>query len=122
MGYANDKGYAAEAAVVKFLRDNGFPHAERRVAGASADRGDITGLPALCVEVKAAARYEIGGWLVETTTEAGNARANHGLLVVKPKGVGYTRVGDWWAVMRLADMTRLLREAGYGDPLLGGAA
>ena len=51
-GRPKDIGTAAETAVVRFLRDNGFPLAERRALHGSTDRGDITGTPGLVWEVK----------------------------------------------------------------------
>lgn len=119
MSRARAKGTTAESAVVSYLRTQGWPYAERRALAGGRDKGDVTGMPAICVEVKNSARYDITAWLKETSRETRNANANHGVLVVKPKGVGDTRVGDWWAVMPLAAMTALLKEAGYGDPPRG---
>lgn len=115
MSRSKQKGTAAETAVARYLQTNGWAHCERRALIGSSDKGDITGVPGICVEVKSAVRYDIPEWLKETATETGNARADHGVLIVKPKGVGDTRVGDWWAVMPLAHMVRLLHAAGYGD-------
>ncbi|HWD79273.1 MAG TPA: hypothetical protein VG497_10325, partial [Kribbella sp.] len=54
-----NRGAVAERAVVAWLRDNGFPHAERAVRTGyrtadrvSADHGDITGTPLLAWQVK----------------------------------------------------------------------
>lgn len=113
MSRSKAKGTAAETAVVGWLRDNGWPHAERRALSGAADKGDIAGVPGMCIEVKNAARYDIPDWLKETATEGVSANADHAVLVVKPKGVGDTRVGDWWAVMPLAAMGALLKDAGY---------
>ncbi len=116
MSAAKAKGTAAETAVATWLRDNGFPYAERRALAGIADKGDLTGIPGLCVEVKAHARLAIPEWLRELDAEVANSAAAVGLLVVKPKGIGVTRVGDWWAVQRLSSAAGLLREAGWsGD-------
>jgi hypothetical protein len=119
---ARQKGTSAETAVVTYLRDNGFPHTERRALHGAADKGDLTGIPGIAVEIKNCRRYEIPRWLAETTTEGIAANAEHAVLVVKPNGVGTTRVGEWWAILPLASMSRLLRAAGHGIPLEDDAA
>ena len=55
------------------------------------------------IEVKNRRAYAIGEWLDETEVERKNAGRNSGLLVVKPRGVGLGRVGDWWAIQRVDD-------------------
>jgi hypothetical protein len=100
-------GTAAESAVTKFLRTNGFPHAERRALTGAYDQGDITGCPGLVFEVKGgeAARTasdgQVEAWLAETETERINAGADLGILVMQRRGVGPANAGRWWAVMRL---------------------
>lgn len=107
------KGTAAESAVVAWLRQ-WWPHTERRALSGNADRGDIAGIVGVCIEVKNHKSYSIPAWLKELDAEVTNDRADHGVLVVKPNGVGLTSVGQWWAICRLDDYARLLREAGYG--------
>ena len=118
MSKAKQKGTAAESALVKFLEINGFPNAERRAMTGAFDQGDITGIPALCMEVKNHATYKIPAWIKETEIERINAKADFGILVVKPTGVGMTpdKVGPWWGIMPMQMMMDLLRDAGYGDP------
>lgn len=121
MSKAKQKGTAAETALVRFLQGQGFPGAERRALGGGGvgeDLGDITGIPALCMEVKNHATYKIPAWLKETEIERQNAKADFGILVVKPNKVGMTpdKVGQWWGIMPMQMMMDLLREAGYGDP------
>lgn len=121
MSKAKQKGTAAETALVRFLQGQGFPGAERRAlggGGAGEDLGDITGIPALCMEVKNHATYKIPAWIKETEIERQNAKADFGILVVKPNGIGMTpdKVGQWWGIMPMQMMMNLLRDAGYGDP------
>ena len=121
MSKAKQKGTAGETALVRFLQGQGFPGAERRAlggGGAGEDLGDITGITALCMEVKNHATYKIPAWLKETEIERINAKADFGILVVKPVGVGMTpdKVGQWWGIMPMQMMMDLLRDAGYGDP------
>jgi hypothetical protein len=37
----------------------------------------------------------------ETAVEKKNARAETAALVMKPRKVGDTRIGEWWAIMTL---------------------
>ena len=116
MSRAKAKGTAAESALVRFLSGQGFPNAERRALTGQFDQGDVTGTPCLAWEVKNHKTYHFPAWLKETETERINAKADFGILVVKPNGVGLTNAGQWWAVMSVADIVNLLRDAGYGDP------
>jgi hypothetical protein len=45
----------------------------------------------------------------ETEAERVNAAATFGVLVVKPRGLGVTRVGDWWACLPMNQMNHLLK-------------
>jgi len=115
MSKAKQKGTAAESALVKYLQSHGFPFAERRALTGQFDQGDVTGTPCLAWEVKNHKTYSIGAWLRETEIEKINAKADFGILVVKPNGVGLTKPEDFWAIMPVKFIVDLLREAGYGD-------
>lgn len=106
------KGTSAETAVVNYLIANGYVHAERRALAGVNDKGDVAGLPGVCIEVKAHKSYSIPAWLKELATEKVNAKAEVGILVVKPVGVGSTNTGNWWAIMPLSEATELLKRAG----------
>lgn len=109
------KGSGAERSVVEHLRANGFPHAERRLAGDSKDRGDIAGAPGIVFEVKNCERTELGAWLDEAVVEQANDGADYGVVWHKRRGRG--DAGAWYATMPAAQLVRLLRQAGYGEPL-----
>lgn len=142
-----DIGTAAETAVVRYLRANGFPGAERRALAGTNDLGDIIGVPGWAIEVKGGKAAEVASpgqvddWMDETETERVNAGASYGLLVVKRRGVGVLRAGEWWAYlpvdtvgdmfdapwadrrpptfavrMLLSEAVELIRWAGYGNP------
>jgi Holliday junction resolvase len=103
-----DKGTDAERAVVRYLQANGFPQAERRASNGNADRGDITGVPGICWEVKYRDKMpgdgQINLWLIETDVERRNARADVGVLVVRrPRAA----VDAWWTVVPLWVVTYL---------------
>jgi Holliday junction resolvase len=109
------KGTSAETALVNYLKVNGFPLAERKAMQGANDAGDVTGTIGLAWEVKNHRTYKIPAWLEELEVETENAGADFGVLVVKPVGVGITRVESWWAVMPVGELVELVREAGYGD-------
>jgi len=91
------KGSAAELAVAKWLRRLGWIHAERSRAGWQDDRGDIDGMPGVCIEVKAEKKIDIPGYLRELEVEIENAKAWTGTVIIKRRGS--TNVDDWYAVM-----------------------
>ena len=106
------KGTAAETAVVRYLQDHGFPHAERRALHGSGDKGDVTGLGPVVLEVKNCQRLELSAWLRELEAEIVNAKANTGSLVVKRKGT--QDAAGWYAILPFGDLVELLLDAGYG--------
>jgi hypothetical protein len=107
------KGTAAETAVVTYLRDQGFPHAERRSLRGTHDRGDIAGIPGVAIEVKNCARLELAAWLDEAATERTNDGADYGAVWHKRRGQG--NAGNWFVTIDGATFTRILRDLGYGN-------
>jgi hypothetical protein len=106
------KGTAAETAVVGYFREHGWPHAERRALNGSVDRGDISGMLGLAIEVKyAGTAIRMGTWLAETGIERLNARADHGILVIKPNGMGEQKIALWLAAMTGEDFNALWYKA-----------
>lgn len=105
------KGTAAETAVVRYLQDNGFPHAERRALHGTADKGDITGCGPVVFEVKNHKTLDLAGWVNELKAEMGNAKVNTGAVIAKKRGT--TNPGEWYAVMPLSILITLLKEAGF---------
>lgn len=117
MSKAKQKGTSAETAFVKAPSVlEGFPDVERRALAGVNDMGDVSGMVGLVVEIKNHKTYKFPEWLKETEIERVNAKADYGVLVVKPNGVGLNSVDDWWAVMPVGAMLKLLRDAGYGTP------
>ena len=74
--------------------------------------GDITGTPGLVWEVKGgdaakdASDNQIADWMDEAQTEAGNAGATYGFLIVARRR---KNVRDWWAVIDVCDLAKLVR-------------
>lgn len=105
------KGTAAESAVVAYLRENGFKYAERLALQGGKDRGDITGVPGIVFEVKAVQEYAFNQWLTEARIERDNAGADFGLVVAKPRLVGTSKTGQWYALMYSYDYLALVSQA-----------
>jgi hypothetical protein len=114
-------GTAAESAVTRVLRDNGFPHAERRRLEGRNDRGDITGTPGICWEVKGgnaarrASDLVVQKWLMETEQERVNSHSDIGVLVVQRANIGAPRAGLWWAILPLGTLSALDVYGGFED-------
>lgn len=102
------KGTAAEVAVRDYLRVNGFPYAERLACEGSKDRGDITGVPGVVVEVKSTKGHDLAGWLGELEAEMGNAGTDIGVVWAKRRGT--TDPGKWYVVTTGEVFMRLLDE------------
>lgn len=116
---SKQKGTSTETLVVNYLRENGWPFCERRALSGNLDKGDVAGMPGLAVEVKyagqgttgGASALKIGPWLTETGIERLNAGADHGILVVKPFGMGEKSAGSFYAVMVDHDFQTLVAQA-----------
>ena len=102
------KGNIAERAVVTYLRDRGFIHAERSRSGWTDDRGDIDGLPGVCIEVKNEKRINLAGYMAELERETLAAHADTGVCVVKRRGT--SDVAEWYAVMPMSMWVTLMKE------------
>lgn len=116
MSRSKQKGTLAESAVADYLKST-WETVERRVLSGKNDKGDIAGIPKIVIEVKNQKSYKFSEWLRETKIEQINAEADYGVLVVKPNGVGVSKVNNWWAVLPLDDLVSLLKKAGYAEGL-----
>ena len=106
------KGSQWERDVATYLKDNGFPFAERAYgAGRPQDVGDIDGLPGIVLEAKNCAKIELAAWMDEAATERANAWARYGVVIAKRRR---KPVSDAYAIMPLSQLAQLLVEAGYG--------
>ncbi|MEM7342463.1 MAG: hypothetical protein AAF467_27745 [Actinomycetota bacterium] len=114
---AQRKGAKAERDVAAYLNQHGFPHARRRAnRGQHNDIGDIAELgPGLVIEVKDRVKASPAAWLAQLATEMAAAGADQGAVIYKRAGT--TNVADWHALLPVGVYVRLLREAGYGDPI-----
>lgn len=114
------KGSAFEREIVHWLRDNGFPYAERGVAGATDDIGDIIGTPNLVWECKNQKAMNLSQWVNELEEEIRNqenryvtASGLHVTGAVIHKRRGTTSPGEYYATTTLSRWTRLVKEANY---------
>ena len=105
------KGSSAERAVVKYLNENGYIYAERRLAGDSNDKGDIAGVNGVCFEVKNQQKMDLAGWIGELKVEMVNAKSQTGAVVHKRKGK--TDVAEWYATMPFGLWVELIKKAGF---------
>lgn len=116
-----DKGREAENFAVHFLSEHGWPYAERKRLRGAKDQGDLTGTPGLMWEVKYLGKSvsaRMAAWMKQVDVQTVNARADYGILIVKPPGVGERNAGKFWAVMRWEEWLRLLSQAGASGPSL----
>lgn len=106
------RGYQSQSIVAAYLAEHGFPFAMSTGAGRAGT--DVTGTPALSWEVKARRGLNLGADLRQAAGHGGDL----GILVVRLDGQGPASIADWPMVMRLGDGVPLLRQAGYGQPLM----
>ncbi len=102
MSKSKAKGTWAESKVRDYLA-HWFPDIMRPAMHGNKDEGDLTGVARTAIEVKNVGVYAIPKWLRETAIEKGHAAADYAVLIVKPNGVGDTRIGEWWAIQPLED-------------------
>lgn len=108
---AKAKGRATENQAVEWLREQGWVNAERRRLHGSADQGDITGIPGMCIEVKSAAHWQPVEWLRQLDEEVENAEAQIGFVMARPKGG--TDVEDWVIMMTPRQLIEMLAGLGW---------
>lgn len=108
---AKRKGATTEQRWVDYLRQTGWPYAERRHLSGSADRGDIAGCPGVTIEVKSGAKVTVAQWMSELEVEMANDRTEVGYIAVRPRLQPSPE--QWWCVVPAPVMLRLLKDAGY---------
>jgi Holliday junction resolvase len=108
---SKQKGTAAETAVVRFLQDSGWPHAERRTLSGAHDKGDISGVVGVSIEVKDHKTISLSEFLSEALVEKENAGAKVGFAWIKKRMT--TNPGNWYVLMDGYQVVELLKDAGY---------
>jgi hypothetical protein len=104
------KGTAAESAVARYLSHAGWA-AERRALSGTQDRGDITGVLGVTIEVKSRNGFFPSEWVDELMKEMMNDGTEVGFVVAKRRGT--TDPGEWFCILPLSIMVGLLQEGGY---------
>jgi hypothetical protein len=110
---ARRRGAETQRYVAEYMAGNGWPFATD--AGAGRNGRDILNTAGLSIEVKARRNFSPAAWMRQAAKESGIP-----ICVHRPYGAGITTVGDWPALLRLADLVVVLRDAGYGDPIQRG--
>lgn len=112
------KGTAFEREVIIYLRQHGFPYADRPVAGATEDVGDVIGTPGVVWECKNQKVTQLALWVDELEVEIANSLNRYqvqtpvtGAVIHKRRGK--TSAGDYYATLPLYRYVQLLKEAGY---------
>lgn len=108
---ARSRGTAWNTAIVDYLIQQGWPHAERRALNGNQDKGDVSGVIGVMIEAKAEKRLSLAEYIEETLVEQANAGARVGVAWIKRRGKA--SAGDGYVVMTGAQFTELLKEAGY---------
>jgi hypothetical protein len=111
---SKNKGTAAETAVVRWARDNGYPGADRQPLRGNRDAGDIDLCPGIVLEVKNHAGGAVGQpkpgllhtWMAQAELERLNAGALFCPLVVKRGGT--SDPGRWFAYLKARDVAALM--------------
>ena len=106
------KGTRWESAIVAFLRERGFPYADRVPLSGAKDRGDVTvGPGGPVIEAKNQNRHSLAEWVDEAEEECANAAADHAVVWAKRRG--HTSPGRGYVVMTGDTYVRLIRDAGW---------
>ncbi|WP_370944042.1 hypothetical protein AB5J62_33715 [Amycolatopsis sp. cg5] len=117
---SNRRGKEAEQALSRWLRENGWPDAQRTVRTGwrvgdrqSRDRGDIDGTPRLCWQVKTSAEdftdNRVLKVLAATAEQATASGADYGIAV--ERRAGKTDPGRWLAWITAGDLYALAETA-----------
>ena len=103
------RGMRTQKLVAEYLAAHGWPFAES--TGAARQGSDITGTPALAIEVKARTGFDPLAWVRQAEKSADGRLP---FVVFRCNGQG-EQVEDYPALIRTRDLVVLLRQAGYGD-------
>lgn len=110
------KGAATERMVAKYLRENGFPLADRRLReGRADDQGDIDGVPYTVIQVKYVEQPRMQSWVDDTLKQRDEANAALCMLVVRVK---HQAPGKWSAYMPSSYFIASFE--GFGGDLVSG--
>lgn len=115
------KGDRFEAILRDYFRTAGFFRAAKTKAGYERDAGDIhldplVGIgPGVICQAKNVATPRWSEWLAGLEKQITEARAEYGFIAWKRRGIA--KPEQQLAVMPMDQFVRLLRDAGFGQPL-----
>ena len=92
--------------MVTYLKSHGFPYAERRALAGAQDKGDISGVPMVCIEAKSHKTMDLAGWLDEATKEKMNANAAIGVVVFPRRNHSTSKA---YCLMELSQFVEMIR-------------
>ncbi len=107
------RGYRTQTIQAAYLKSHGFPHAEP--TGAGRQGSDILGTIGIDWEI--AARRGLPILEKMRQLEERQQDGKLGIILLRPDGMGEQTIERWPFIVCNADGVRLLRQAGYGDPL-----
>ena len=107
MSKSKQIGTLWERTVVEYLREHGFPYAERRALAGVNDKGDIAGCLGIMWECKAEKQIRLSAYMDEVRVQTANADAVVGAAVVKRRQHNVERA---YVVMELCDFVKLVAE------------
>lgn len=108
-------GTSHETAIKNWLREHGWPYADRKTQAGANDLGDLrlSERVPFVVEAKTAKsttdRASLGTFVKELEAEVENAGAEAGAVIFKKKGT--TDVGDYYAIMPVWMLNEILHKA-----------
>lgn len=105
------RGYKSQDILAEKLVSEGWPYAKSTGAGRSGT--DVTGTIGIDWEVKARKDFNPSAAIKQLKERSDGVTLP--IAVLRLNGQGPASVGDWPAVLRLDDLIRLLKEAGYPD-------
>src|ERR1044072_886877 len=106
------RGRETETLVAAAFSTDGWPFAI--AANSGANGRDVLNLPGLSCEVKARAGFDPMANLRQAIRYS---QGDVPFVVMRPHGYGPTTIDEWPVLFTFGQARRLLRLAGYGDPL-----
>ena len=103
---SNPAGTHFETRLVKWFNEHDFPYVERRARSGRNDKGDIAGLPGVCIEAKNVKALNLAGWMDEALTEQKNAGAQIGVVIFPRKN---HETGRAYVLMELDQFAEMIR-------------
>ena len=107
------RGWKTQRIIAEYLQTHGFPTAK---AGKPFQAGaDVLGVAGVDIEVKAQKDIDRLAALRQSHARPGDVH----LIFERPNGYGEQTLDRWPVTVTIAEIVRLLRLAGYGDPIEG---